>query len=410
MADTLLTPTEINRRALKVFHNNLTFVKNCNRDYDDRFANSGASVSGKIGPTLQIRRPVQFTVRTGNVAAIQDTVETKIDLTVSTLKGIDWDFSEDDLALTIDEFEARYLQPAMARLSSQIDLDCLAMYQQVWNQVGTPGTVPSAVLTYLGAAQKLDENCAPRDGNRHVVVNPAAMAATVDARKGLFQSSSDIADQYETGLMGMADGFKYWMDQNIRVHTVGTKAGTPTVNGASQGATSGWTSTSTVVTAGWTASSAILKKGDVLTLAGSNAVNPETKQDLGYLQQFVVTADISADGGGAASIVVSPAIITGGAYQTVTASPTNGGTVTVTGTGGTAYAQSLAFHRDAFTFVTADLELPKGMDMAARNVKDNISLRFIRGYDILNNRRISRFDVLYGFVAQRPEWAVRLTA
>lgn len=409
MPNTLLTPTEITRETLRLLHNNLAFIKNVNREYDDRFANSGASVSGKIGPTLQIRRPVQFTVRTGATLSLQDVVETKKDLTVSTLKGIDWEFSDTDLTLTIDKFSERYLKSAAARLATELDFDALSMYQQVWNQVGTPGTTPNTSLVYLQAGEVLDDSTAPRDGRRVVVINPAAQAATVEALKGLFQSAEKISEQYEKGVMGIGLGWKFLMDQSIRVHTVGPLGGTPLVNGANQGIASGYAETTSLVTDAWTAGAAQrLAKGDVFTIANVFQVNSETKQSVGKVQKFVVTADASSDGSGNLTAIVSPALIRGGAYQNINAAPADNAALTVIGTAATGYPINMAFHKEAFTFVSADLELPKGTDMASRAQSDGISLRFIRDYDVTNNRRISRFDVLYGFVAVRPEFACRI--
>ena len=409
MADVLLTPQVITDKALQILHNNIVLAKQVNRDYDSEFGKKGA----KAGQTIKIRRPVQFTARTGSTLSLQDVVETSVDLTLQPLKGIDWDFDDTDLAMTIDDFAGRYLKPAMAKLASEIDYAVYSgVYQQVNNAVGTPGTTPSTLLTYLQAGQKLDEFAAPRDDMRRVILNPAAQAATVDGLKGLFQSSSAISKQYERGQMGQAIGFDWYMSQQVPVHTVGPLGGTPLINGASQGsngASNAYTASLNLVTDGWTASAASrLKKGDVFTIANVFAVNPETKQNSGSLMQFVVTADVSSDGSGNATIPITPCPISGGAYQNVSALPADNAAITVLGAANTVSPANIAFHKDAFTLVTADLELPNGTDMAARSVYDGISLRFVRDFDITNNKRICRFDVLYGFVAQRPEWACRI--
>lgn len=409
MADVLLAPQTITDEALRILHNNIVLTKKVNRQYDNSFARSGS----KIGQTLKIRKPVQFTVRSGSTAALQDVVETSVDLTVGTLKGIDWDFDDVDLAMTIDDFSARYLKPAMARLASELDYSVYAgIYSQVANAVGTPGTTPNTALTYLQAGQKLDESAAPRDDLRHMILNPAAQATTVDALKGLFQSSDRIAEQYERGQMGQGLGWNFWMSQNVPTHTVGPLGGTPVTNGAGQGSTganNAYTASLDLITDGWTAAAAArLKKGDVFTIAGVLSVNPETKQSTGSLAQFVVTADVSSDASGNATVPITPCPISGGAYQNVTALPGDGAAITVLGAAGTVSPVNIGFHKDAFTVVTADLELPKGTDMAARSQFDGVSLRFVRDFDITNNKRICRFDILYGFVAQRPEWACRV--
>src|SRR6185312_2850182 len=133
--NSLLSPTIITREALRILHANLNFIGNVNKQYDDQFANAGASPSGKIGPSLTIRMPNQYTVRTGSVLQVQDTVETSQVLTVSTQKGVDTVFSSQDLTLTIDEFSKRYLQPAMSVLATQVEADALNMVLDVYNAV-----------------------------------------------------------------------------------------------------------------------------------------------------------------------------------------------------------------------------------------------------------------------------------
>lgn len=405
MTDTILTDQIITKEALRVLHNNTVFLKRIDRQYDGRFAKSGA----KIGDTLGIRRPVQFVVRDGNQVQIQDTTETKIPLTISNLKGIDWDFDDLDLSLKIDDFSDRYIAPAMSRLGAQLDLDALSMYRQIGNQVGTPGTTPNTARVYLDAGAMLDNFASPRDNSRFAVINPAAQAATVDALKGLFQSSTKISEQYDSGEIGTALGFRFGMDQNTRTHTVGALGGTPLVNAATSGIATGWTQTGTLITDGWTASALTrVKAGDVFTIANVYAVNPETKEPSASLMQFAAFTDGASDGSGNMTLTIEPAIITGGAYQNVDSVPADNAPLTFAGTASTRYPINMAFHKDAFTFATADLQVPKGMDMAARYQFEGISLRFIRGYDILSNRRVCRFDVAYGFVAQRPEWACRI--
>jgi hypothetical protein len=211
---------------------------------------------------------------------------------------------------------------------------------------------------------------------------------------------------------------------NIKNHTVGSKAGTPLINGASQnvlitdtvatiGAVKDYNA-QTLITDGWTASSAIFKAGDVFTIAGVYAVNPVPgegttgKTVMPYLQQFVVLEDISADGSGNATPKISPAIITSGAYQTVSAAPADGAAIVVMGTAATAYPQNMLFHEDAFTLVTAPLEMPDGAAWKERENADGISMRLVKDYDITNDVDIIRIDVLYGWTAVYPDLAARL--
>jgi hypothetical protein len=71
---------------------------------------------------------------------------------------------------------------------------------------------------------------------------------------------------------------------------------------------------------------------------------------------------------------------------------------------------SMVFHRDAFAFATADLVMPKGVDFAAREVYDGISLRTVRQYAISSDTMPCRIDVLYGYKTIRAQLAARIHA
>lgn len=400
MANTNLTISMVTKEALRVLENNLTFAKGVNRKYDDKFAVEGA----KIGDTLSIRKPAKYVGRTGATMSAEDHTETSVALQLDTQFGVDLAFTSKELTLSIDEFSDRVLKPAMATIANKIDRDGLALYKNVYNAVGTPATVPSTLKTYLQAGAKMDYEGCPRDGLRSLVIDPTAQVEIVDALKGLFQSSGEIKNQYEKGNMGLAGGFKWSMDQNINTHTVGPLGGTPLVNGASQ-------TGSSLVTDGWTAAvGSRLKKGDIFTIANVYAVNPQSRQSTGQLRQFVVTADVSSDIGGNATISISPAITTSGAFQTVDAAPADNAAITVLGAASAVSPTHLAYHRDAFVLGCADLMVPKGVDMAARASDSQLgmSVRTVRQYDINSDKFLCRLDVLYGWKAVYPELACRI--
>lgn len=404
MASSYLTATEITREALTILHAKLRFISGINRQYDDRFANEGASVSGKIGPTLQIRLPNKFTVRSGITMSVQDVAEEKVDLTVSTVKGVDMEFGSVDLALKLQDFSERFIQPAISVLASNIEADVLSnVYKDVYNLAGTAGTVPSSLSTYLAAKRKLNEFLAPDDSKRTMMINSEAEAATVDNLKGLFQDASSVAKQYKEGVMGRTVGFEWVSSDLIPTHTNGTQSGTFTVNGASQSGAS--------LNVNGMGANKTLKAGTVLSIADVYAVHPETHSAYTSLQQFVVTADVTATSGGTATLALSPSIVAAsGAYTTVNSLPLTGAVITPVGSASTGYAQNLAFHKNAFTFVTADLELPKGVDFAARKMMDGISLSIVRDFSITGRTFPCRIDVLYGYKTIRPQLACRLTA
>jgi len=391
----------ITREALRVLENNLKFTRYVRRDYDNRFGIEGA----KIGTSLNIRKPPRYVGTTGPALSVENATETQVVLTLGTQFHVDIEFTSVELALSIDDFSDRFLKPAIAAISNKIDFDGLNEYLQVYNTVGTPGTIPSTLLVYLEAGQKLDEEATPMDGMRSIVINPAMQVKIVDALKGLFQAASAIAGQYRSGRMGTAIGFEWTMDQNVRTHTVGTHGGTPLTMGAAQ-------TGNTLVTDGWTVSTLVLKQGDVFTIALINAVNPQNRQDTQALRQFVVTADGTSDGLGVLSIAISPAMTPTGQFQTIASAILDGAAIVVLGAADTVTPQGLAFHRDAFVLGTADLPVPRGVDMAAR-VSDpqlGISLRMVRAYDIDNDNFPVRIDVLYGWKTLYAELAARIAS
>ena len=413
MADNLITSTIILNKTMQILHNESAFLGHINTEFNDEFAKKGM----KAGATVYPRRPVQFRVRDGATASLQDVNETSVPVTVEPEFGIDFDFTEFDRTLSVDEFSKRYMKPAGTRLATELDTRIATrFYQSVANFSGTPGTTPSTALAMLKAAAILDDCSCPRDGFRVAALNPLAMAYMVDGLKGLLNDGGVIGKQTKTGLLATNLGLDFQMSQNVPTHTVGPLGGTPLVDGANQGTTTAvvtenpYAATTSLLTKGWTAAAAArLKKGDVITLAGVFAVNLENKNVLSNLKQFVVTADVSSTAGGAGTLILSPAIIAAGAYQNVSALPADNAAVTVlTGTASTAYPQNMIFHKDAFTMVTVAMDVPNGMDMAEQITYEGVNLRFVRGFDITNNKRISRFDLMAGYGALRPEWAVRV--
>jgi P22 coat protein - gene protein 5 len=400
VANSLLSPTIITREALRILHANLNFIANVDKQYDDKFANSDASPSGKIGPSLTIRMPNQFTVRSGASLATQDVVETSQVLTVSTQKGVDFVFNSQDLTLTIDEFSARYLKPAMSVLATNIEADALSMVLNVYNAVDDNANPLSYKDIALGR-KLLNQYLTPEDGERVGVVASQHVPSYLDAIKGLFNPQESVAKPYLTGKIGRVNGIDTYENTVIPAFQTGTAAATTgyVVNGANQ--------TGSSVTVGTGTTTFLV--GDIVTFAGCFAVHPETKAAYPFLQQFVITAN---SGASATTLAVSPAIVTTGAAQNVSASPTTTGAVLKVGGGASAlYTQSVLFHPEAFAFVTADLvDVSKFGAWGARQVMDGISMRIARQYNISNDTIPCRMDVLYGFKTLRPQLAVRIIA
>lgn len=390
MANTLLTPTAVTREALRILHQKLNFIGNVNRTYDDSFAKDGA----KIGDSLKIRLPNQYVVRTGPTLATQETKESSVTLQVATQKGVDLNFTSTDLTLSLDDFSTRILKPAMSVLAANIESDMLVnVYKDVYQQVNNAGSA----ITFkrvLEGKKKLVDSLTPPDLN--LLLNTQDNIDLVDALKGLFQDSKEIAKQYRDGMVGRTGGFDIWENTMMPSHLRGG-ANDSYVCNTSSGITSG---TATITLSG---GSGTIKAGDIFTIAGVFRVHPETKESTGLLQQFVATAD------GTTSVDVSPVPVTSGATKNITIDSAGAGkAVAVAGTTSTAHGISLAFHRDAFAFATADLVMPKGVDFSSRQVLDGISMRIVRQYDINNDQFPCRLDVLYGYKTLRAQMACRL--
>lgn len=389
--NTQLTLNQITSKALVVLHQKLNFVGSINRQYDASFATSGA----KIGTALRIRLPTQYTVSSGPTLAVQNSVETSTTLNVSTQNHVDLSFSSLELTMNMDDFSARYIEPAMAVLAANVEAATLAIvYPAVYNQSGVVGA--QTFKNFLVGRKILLDNLTPQSKQWMARINTQDNVDMVDSLKGLFQSSQKISSQYTDGVMGYTAGFEFAENTLFNTFTRGAESGY-LVNGAAQ------TGSSLVVGTGTGAGNV----GDIFTIAGCFRVHPETKASTGVLQQFVLTA---AYAGGAGTMAIAPAIVATGAFQNVNASPTTGNALTFADTASTARGQSLVYHPDFATFATADLIMPNGVDMASRASKDGLSIRLVRQYDINNDVFPCRLDILWGAAAIRPQLACRVAA
>jgi hypothetical protein len=412
MANNLLTISKITNEALMVLENELTFTSEVDRNYDDQFA----VVGGKIGNTVNVRKPGRFIGTTGPALNVEDFNETSVPVTLSTQFHVDTQFTTQDLALSLDMFSDRVLKPAVAAIANKIDRDgTLQAANNTANIVGTAGTPPTGLITYLTAAAYLDSEGAPRDGRRSCIVEPFTSATIVDSLKGLFVPQEAIGEQYRKGLMGRdSAGMNWKMDQNIVAHQFGSFAGTATVatTTATGFLTSGWASSSNITLT--LTNGVSLLQGDTFTIAGVYAVNPQNRQAYGSnkLRNFVVNQAVSGSGG-TITVNVSPAVITAGQFQNVSIPTTNAtAAVSFFNSSGTVSPQNIIMHRNAFTLAVADLELPEGVHFAGRasDKEIGLSMRVVRQYTINNDSIPTRLDVLYGWANLYPELACRVAA
>ena len=410
MANTILTASVIAKEAVMILENELVAAKKVFRGYEGEF---DKTVNGfKVGDTITIRKPTDFTVRDGAVLSAQDVTEGSTTIVVNKRKGVDFAFSSQDLTLKIGELSERAIRPAMIQLANQIDTDILALYSSVPSWVGTPGQTVNSFSDFYKGPERLNEFGVPMD-ERCALLSPADEAGMIGAQTALYIQNA-ASDAYRKGSLGMIGGVDTYMSQNVPTHTVGVATGTPAVNGGSQNTTYALTkdtNTQSLITDGWTNSiTGIVKAGDVFTIANVYAVNPVTKATLPFLKQFVVTADANSGAAtGPATLTISPPIITSGAFQTVNSAPDDNALLTVVGTGGTGYRQNMIFNKNAFALVTVPLVSPPGAVDVSRQSYKGLNVRVIPVYDGTNDVSSWRLDVLYGTKAIDPRQALRLS-
>ena len=406
-----LSDGDIVRKSLASFTNKLKFIKTINRQYDDRFGVEGA----KNGGTLLVRDPVQFEVTDGAVMTAQDRTETTQTITVATQRHVGMNCTSAEATLSIDDGVERYIDPAMDRLAASVEATVLSgAMNAIWNQTGTPATTPATLGAITNANARLTYGLAP-ESNRNCLLDPDAMAATTGSMAGYFRKASEIDRAFSEGLVGHAARMNWYESAMVPSHTNGTRTDTTpvtTIGGTTSVPTGGIVNASATITMTAFADGTTYTVGDIFTIADVYAVNMETKERYNYLQQFTVTTAETETGSGDMTPDVTPTPQSSGATQNIDIASTGAkAIVNLTGGGSGAAslvtAQNLAYHRDFCTFVSADLNIEKGENMAKAMI-DNISMRYWRGSDITNDKFPERIDVLFGYKVLRPEWAVRV--
>lgn len=398
MANTTLTADIVAKEALAILENEFGWMKKIHRAHEDEFANK---VNGyKVGDTISIRRPADFTVRTGATLSTQDVIEGKTTLTIDQQIGVDWQFSSSDLTLKIEDLSERVIKPAMSNLINHMANDLLTtMYRGFYNWVGTPGEVINSYADFGKAPERLDEMAVPMT-DRCSVLSPTDHWGLLGSQTALYMQ--DVAKgAYRSRELGEIGGVDTYMSQLVPTHTNGARGGTPLVNGANQNVTydtakNTW-SQSLVIDGASNSITGWAKAGDVFTIAGVFMVNPKTKATTNILQQFVVLADVDSSGAGAVTLSISPPIISAaGPHKNVSAAPADNAALTFLGTAATGYKQNMAFHKNAMALAMVPMEMPQAVYNGSRQTYKGMSVRVIPIYDGTNDISKWRLDVLYG--------------
>ena len=410
MANTTLTASIIAKEALVILENELGVLQDLHRAPEEEFNNT---VNGyKVGATVTIRRPADFTVRSGATLSVQDVIEGNTTLTIDQQIGVDFQFTSQELTLQIGQLSERVIKPAMSSIINYMANDVLTvMKNNAYHWVGTPGNTITTFAGFAKAPERLDLAAVPQEG-RAAALAPTDFWGLVGAQSALY--IQDVAKgAYRAGELGMLGGIKTRMSQVVPTHTVGPLGGTPAVNGANQNVTydtAKTTWTQSLITNGWTASAAArLNQGDVFTIANVFMVNPKTKISTGVLQQFVVTAAASSDASGNLTATISPPIIISGPHQTVNAAPANSAAITMVGSAGTTYRNNIVFHKNSMALACVPMEMPQAAYGASRQSYKGLSVRVIPIYDGTNDISKWRLDLLYGRRLIDPRLVVRLS-
>lgn len=396
MSNTLLTVDQITKVAAVDFMDAMPFIKSLTRRYDDSFANKGA----QIGDTLRVRLPQDYSVIDDNLditSANKDTVQRKRSFQLAYTETVPMSFTTAEMTLSIENFREQFIKPAAHKMGRKVEARALAIAAKATpNAVGTRGTTPTAIKTFLSGRQKVYEHRSP-DDMLNSVVNPATMTEIADSTKGLFVDA--VNKQYAQGQVYRAMGSDFLLTNTFYTHTNGSNT-SGTTNAANQGITTGWTEYTDLTITGTVA----FKAGDIVTIQDVNATVPGTADSLGYLRQFVVLADAPST-----TLRVSPAIISGGPYQNVDARAGTGKTITLLGSNSVASPESLVYHKDAFVFGMADLTTDGAIESSRFSDPDSgISIALVKGMDIQTRAVIWRLDCIWGLLPYMPEWACRV--
>lgn len=365
------------------------------------------------GDHITIRLPIYARGRRGEQADPQVIDERPKVLTIPAAFGSDSLLTDRQLSMELTDFKSQVLEPHIDRISSDVANEaCKTMALNVSNFVGAPGVVPTSLDTYQDAHRLLTQGGTPAGIAARAMLVDAAMDQKAAAAGRLFFNPPDtISKQYETGTMGIFGGAMWSMEQSLYQHTIGTLGGTPRLNGTTaSGAIQ-------IVTDGWTASiTRVVGAGDKLQFAGSFMVNPVNGRVYADLQAFTVALDADSDSGGNCTITLTEALEFGTPYANVSALPADNALISVWGKAAADQAAisatnvtlGILMHKSALIYASPQLELPGDVDKLSGRTRSNrmkIGMRIWRASDVRSGERITRLDMLCGFLVGQPRKA-----
>jgi len=367
MANSFVTLKEIARTALPHLMDNLVFPRLVHNDFSDAFA-------AKQGDTVQIRKPINYTAQefdpdTGVTTQVltEDSVEVKLD----KIASVDIEVSALDSALNFDSIDRLFIRPAAIALAEKINRDGLMLYRDIANCVGEAGVTPASLEDLANVRKALNDMRVPQSP-RYAVWDTAADTAFATIPAIVNAEKSGTTDALREGSLGKVFGVEHFMSQAVAQHGgMLTGAENVTVNGAVEEG-------SCVLSIKGSALAGNLCAGDILKIEGKT---------------YAVAED---------SAVAAENIISGVRVTAALPALKSGTKIEIVGP----HTANLVFHPSAFAFVSRPLAAPAGVESYVTNF-DGISLRVVRGYDMVYKREMLSMDVLYAYKTVYPELAVR---
>ena len=214
MANTFLTPNIIAREALMVLRNNAVLANLVYRDYSDDF------VAG-VGDTISVRKPAKFVAKEFNNTAIeiQNATETKVDVKMDKLLDVSFAVTSKEMSLSIEDFSAQLLTPAMQAFADKIDSYIIGLADAITTNKVTAAGDDVTVADVVDARAFLTKNAAPL-ADRRFVYNTAVESALL--KTDLFVNASAVGDEgtaLREASLGRKFGMDFYVDQNMDAAT-----------------------------------------------------------------------------------------------------------------------------------------------------------------------------------------------
>jgi hypothetical protein len=377
------TPDVISKFFLEIFKNNLVFAPRVTRKYEVEIMSPK-----KTGGVVNIKKQLYVESEEGSKLKKQTFSDQLIQVEIDRHRHVGLETGIVNKTLTIDDL-IREIKASAVELAHQVENSIADLYVDIPNVTGTAGTTPASFEAFANVNAELSRLAVPIDG-RMLAIDPAAEVKAATFLTG-FNNAAMVDSSVRDMAVGRIGGMTVNMSQNVKYHTAGGGS-SYAVNGSNQGVDG------TIIVKTGTGT---LLKGDVITIAGVNSVNPVSREDTGVTRKFVLTADYD---GGAGTISVSPSVITSGANQNVSIAVPDSAAITLVAT----HRANIAFTEDTFALAMVQPERPESAKFWSTASEDGFIITLSQDYDIVEYSEIMRFDVLWGVKTLRPDSGIRL--